>query len=303
MPIYAVKLFFTAPLHAGELGLGMEETASIIHSDTLYGAIHKAWHRLYTTEGPLPFKLTTAFPFVGKTYYLPKPRLVPPGFENDHELRETYAKAVKDTGYLALDTFGCWLKNCSVDYLKMVEENELLGKHIKVEGRPRVTVDRLDCSSALYHVSAVHFRQGKAGLYFLVDCSEDCFVKLQSVVRLLEEEGLGGERSSGYGRFAAEFIKDFTLPECSAGKRFVSLSLYHPASQEEFRGALASYQLLIRGGWTESNKGNRTIKRIIMFSEGSVFNKQVEGMVQDVSPSGYAHPVWRFGRAFLVKAR
>jgi len=302
MPTCAAKLFFTSPLHVGELGLGMEEAGTIIHSDTLYSAIHQTWLKVYEANGPLPIKISSAYPFVDDIYFLPKPGLEPPGFE-DTELRETYAKPVKSTAYLSHKIFERWIKREAVDYGEMEKETKLLEESVRKEIRPRVKLDRINSASALYHIGEVSFAKGRAGLYFVIQCSEDVYKKLQGVMKILADEGLGGERSSGCGRFEVQFLEDFILPQADNGKRFVTISLYYPASQEEFKGAMESYQLCRRGGWTAGRGKNYPHRRVIMFSEGSVFNKEVEGAVVDVAPPEIRHPVYRYGKAFLLKAR
>lgn len=302
MPVYGIKLFFTSPLHMGELGLGMEDAEIIIHSDTLYSAIHNTWLRVYDAGGPLPLKISSAYPFVDDKFYLPKPGLEPPGFD-DLETRESYAKTVKGTAFLSFDVFKRWIERQKVDYETVVKENNFLECKIEKIVRPRVKLDRVDMSSALYHIGEVIFEKGHAGLYFAVQCSEETYKKLKVIMRILADEGIGGERSSGYGRFKVEFIEDFELPEVEGGRRFVGISLYYPASKEEFKGAMESYMVVRRGGWTAAGGNNYPIKRIVMFSEGSVFKKMVEGAVADVAPTAAGHPVYRFGKAFLLRAR
>jgi CRISPR-associated protein Csm4 len=302
MKTYAIKMYFNTPLHIGEQGLGMEEADTIIHSDTLYSAIHHTWLKFELVNSPLPITISSAYPFVDHTYYLPKPGLEPPGFDNT-EIRESYAKSVKSTAFLSHNTFKKWISREAVDYTGMEAESQLLAKHISNTVRPRVKIDRINSQTALYFVGEVTFTRGRAGLYFIVRCMEDVYKKLQVVMRVLADEGLGGERSSGYGRFDVQFMENFMIPEVNNGSKYVSISLYYPASEKEFKGAMESYQLYRRGGWTTGEDVNYPHKRVTMFSEGSVFNKKVTGTVIDVSPAGVKHPVYRYGKAFLVQTR
>lgn len=302
MPCYAIKLYFQSPLHMGQRGLGMEDTAVMIHSDTLYSVLHRTWLRLYPAAGPLPLRLTSAYPFVGDVFYLPKPGLEAPGF-SDTTVRETYAKDVKDTPFISSDIFSQWIRGDQVDYGKMLKDNQLLGNNLQKEVRPRVKIDRINRATSLYRVGEVNFRRNVAGLYFVLHCSQDVYERMKTVISLLEEEGIGGERSSGYGRFKAEYLKNHRLPEVSTGKRWVGLSLYYPSSQEELFGAMVSYQVYERCGWTRTKVGSYLQKSILMFSEGSVYKKEVSGAVADVAPTAVEHPVYRFGKAFLVKVR
>ena len=42
-----IKLNFTSPLHIGEIGIGLEESSLILHSDTIFNAICNALAKLY----------------------------------------------------------------------------------------------------------------------------------------------------------------------------------------------------------------------------------------------------------------
>ncbi|HAA33710.1 MAG TPA: hypothetical protein DCD97_00190, partial [Firmicutes bacterium] len=113
--MYAVKLKIHSPLHIGKEGLGMEESFVSIHSDTLYSAIYSAWQELFPFEGELPFKISSAYPYIENTFFFPKPSLPAPGFE-DAEKRDTYAKDVKKTPFVDMDTFQSWINARIIDF-------------------------------------------------------------------------------------------------------------------------------------------------------------------------------------------
>jgi len=89
--IERVKLIPRGAFHLGERGIGLEETAEIIHSDTLFSAFCHAFLLLYGEgeltlllqrfrEGDPPFLITSAFPYLEfkdlyDLFFFPCPRL------------------------------------------------------------------------------------------------------------------------------------------------------------------------------------------------------------------------------------
>lgn len=299
-----VKMYFTSPVHIGKQGIGMEGSDLTIHSDTLYSVIFQTLLRMYGTidKGELSIRLTSAFPFVGSLYYLPKPGIRPPGIENA-ELPTEYAKEIKSASYVTVDLFRKWIGGEALDFEALRDSQQELKRHIKVSVRPRVTVDRVCSDTALYFEGSTFYRRGQAGLYFLVQCGEKEWEMIRRAFVFLQEEGIGGERSLGYGKFKVEFLEDFELPSIDDGEKYVTLSLYHPQSGDEIKDAALSYQLVQRCGWSIIEGRHVLQKKVLMFAEGSVFSREVEGDIVDVSPLQGAHPVYKYGRAFLVKAR
>jgi len=302
MPFYGIKMYFISPVHIGKHGIGMEGSDIVIHSDTLYSIIFQMRVKMYGIAEQLPIKLTSAFPFVRDIYNLPKPCLKPPGFDKE-EIRAEYAKTVKSTSFVSLDIFDKWIKGEEIDYKTLMKIGSLLSDNIKVDVRPRIAVDRLSSNTALYFGGGTIFKKGEAGLYFLIECGKDEYRMLKEIFTLLQEEGIGGEKSSGYGRFETEFVENFKLPTVDDGNKYITLSLYCPINKEEISGIALSYQLVKRTGWSICEGKHVLQKRLLMFAEGSVFGRQVVGKIANVSPDREGHPIYKYGKAFLVKAR
>jgi len=72
-----------APLHLGERGIGIEESANLVHSDTLFSALVSAWRALglgieQWIAPPNALRLTSALPFIEnekkeRVLFFPKP--------------------------------------------------------------------------------------------------------------------------------------------------------------------------------------------------------------------------------------
>lgn len=188
---------------------------------------------------------------------------------------------------------------------------------------PRVTVGRISSASNLFHAGRVVFAQD-CGLWFgvqwrkpdqPVDTNDTARTAFDKAFQILQEDGLGGERSSGYGAFTARQDGEIQLgADPQPGKLAYLLNRYHPA-EDELPGVLdaergVSYRLESVSGWlrTPSGKAQRR-KKAFFIAEGSLVNQpaqQPAGMMIDVQPtyqaglSGVDHPVWRNGFALAL---
>ncbi|MGQ9890051.1 MAG: type III-A CRISPR-associated RAMP protein Csm4 [Aggregatilineales bacterium] len=186
---------------------------------------------------------------------------------------------------------------------------------------PRVTVDRVTNASTIFHAGRVSFARG-CGLWFGVRwLRPDQPVKagasawreaFMAGLFMLADDGIGGERSAGYGAFSMQAGAPFSLPLPTAGQRACLLSRYHPRA-DELPGAIAgedcAYGIVSVGGWMRApGVPAQRRKRIAMLVEGSLVRLPsiVAGDVADVKPEYEAtegeapHGVYRYGIAFGV---
>lgn len=325
-PARVFHLIPGSPLHLGEHGIGLEETAEFAHSDTLFGALCFGWAEAHGLDalgellgqflaGTPPFIISSAFPRLGEVRLLPRPLLPLP-------VGEGAAESLKDIRWVSEGVFRRWLAGEDLTgevgpetvrgQVWVLAEEAVRLPRVRAEAwwtvalRPRVTLDRVTSASNLYYVGAVHFAP-ECGLFCAVMAGDDAaWVRVQAALEALGELGLGGERSLGFGRFA---VKDAGPWEVPAGKgRFVTLSLYHPTAAELGAGVLgedAAYRLVVRSGWVASaDWPARRRKWVRMLTEGSVLvgdGARVYGDLADVTPDDRppdAHPVYRYGYAF-----
>ena len=188
-----------------------------------------------------------------------------------------------------------------------VKEN----KGIKIFGKkevPRVVIDRKTSASNIYHFGEISFADN-AGFYFLMDSRmKEYEKKAEAAIRVLGDEGIGGDRTYGKGLFKVDF-KEIEM-NTEPGKHFVTLSLYYPMKEEisMLRDGNGYYELINRGGWIYSLEAKNLRRRTVrMFSEGSVFKFSNEtksglyGVLANVKPEKFAeHEVYRYGYAFAV---
>jgi len=294
-----------------------------------------------------PFRLSSAFPRLTiegngqqeDIFYLPKPlmppRLPKPGGsgENQREKNKEYLdKALKRTGgYLNLEFFNEWITHPflpSVQAYKSLELASLLFHLVYNKTLlARVSLDRRSSQSTLFFCQLAkfgtrHFVQGRkeakatGGLFCLLRTIDETVAnRLSSCFTILGEQGIGGERSVGCGRFKADWksgdnlVAQTELP----GKGYMTLSLYHPSLSERdliknrLSGSplpLIGYELIRTGGWIDSPFITRPQRKAgrFMFREGSVFSFEPKGEIVDVTPTPNpgVHPVYRNGIAFSV---
>jgi CRISPR-associated protein Csm4 len=186
---------------------------------------------------------------------------------------------------------------------------------------PRVTIDRVTSASTIYRAGRVVFTQG-CGLWFGISWQDpdavipesggtayrDAFIQ---ALALLQHDGLGGERSSGYGGFEYSGGSLLTIGENPAPRKLCYLlSRYHPRPAE-LPDALdadlgTAYNLVRVAGWLQSPSAPaRRRQSLVMLSEGSLVSLPLypAGDVVEVTPrapSGaepFPHPVYRSGLA------
>lgn len=132
---------------------------------------------------------------------------------------------------------------------------------------------------------------------------------------LLGELGLGGERSSGLGKFKLTWEDaddEWNRLLLFEGNGCLCVSLFHPEDLDIIADTVngASYALLERRGWFLSPFSRKQYKRktVTMFAEGSVFAKKIAGHLVPVAPEiwikeGNPHPIYRYGYAFTIPVK
>ena len=319
-------LNFRSPLHLGRRGVGLEETEISIPADTLFSAICQTWRTFYGEthltsfldqyERGEPFLLTSAFPFAEDIRCFPKP-LIDPKVNADDD-----RKKLKKVRYLSEKRFRQIVNGEMVtsDHDDLIKESDLINNgqlwiHSedkcprtvwKTKKRPRVTLDRQSSTSEIWHLGGVKFNKS-CGLWFDAKFeTEETQRQIETILRVLGDTGVGGERSAGYGLFDLHSKPAESQSE-SESNRFVTLSPVCPRDATELAQLLdgdVGYTLEERSGWIGSTEGNGLRRQQIwMFGEGSVLagdGAQI-GRLIDLKPSACPHPVWRYGYGWPIR--
>ncbi len=331
---------YTGPAQTGQLGL--QKTAVYIPADTLFSALCQTWATFYGSDelktflkrykensANLPFRLTSAFPFAGDVRFFPKPLV-----HLDIDKTKNFKK-VKKVQFVSHNVFKAildgetpeledhlinggkmWVDTCEKKKLKNLlnpseKDDEEKGDLTvwKAESRPRVTLDRGTYESQIWHVETLTFSKG-CGLWFAAQFdTEKTKKQICTLLSVLGDAGIGGERNAGYGLF--EFKKkEVELDTADGSSRFVTLAPICPKDKAELETLIseedASYSLNPRSGWGNSTGTPFARKQVMMFDEGSVLTKtdgQVGRLVDDLEPDSddaCTHPVYRYGYAWQV---
>ena len=327
-----VKLRFRSPLHLGPdvPGIGIEDSLSIAHSDTVFSCLINAYAELHSGdpkavdkllapfhEGKPPFCISSAFPFQKREndvrYYLPKPLVDPIVFydpRSGQDARKSYSKLIRNLPFVHIERFkGYWLgegTHTNITGRDLEVANQEIRSLFVSTIRPQHIRDRLTDATTIYHTGLVYF-SSNSGLYFLIEINDTSILswdELRAALDLAGTNGLGGRRSHGNGAFDVTDDMVETLDQAwqdlfnQQQNGFVNLSLYLPETSDCLDPV--AYQLVPRRGWCYSSVAPTQIKRkaVTMFGEGSVFRNEPKGTLADVTPPNnafIAHSLYRYG--------
>ena len=325
--------------------LGLENTETYVPADTLFSAICQTWATFYGTESltdflskynedgtVLPFTLTSAFPFAQDVYHFPKPLT----FRGSEDTSEKGKKEIKRVQFVSDNIFRSIIAGNTSDFAdapfingekvwisceEEARQKAAVSKRLNVaeeklkdddliiwkpDTRARVTIGSQNAGSQIWHVETVQFNTD-CGLWFAAEFdSDETREKIETLLRVLGDNGIGGERNAGYGMFKFSNENTIDLPTAEAGNPFVTLSPICPKSHEQLSVLLngdVAYAINPLTGWVSTTGSASRRKQVNMFTEGSVLNAGEEqriGSLVDLSPNGYAHPVYRYGYAWQV---
>lgn len=306
---------------------GLETVNKYFPSSSLFSAIVNNYVKLYGDEGLnelLNIKLSALFPGVGDVLFIVRPSIQ---LKFDESVFLKDPKLSKKIEFVSLSV----LKENNlgrIDYREGLLVNGFLFSKddaeklkdsfpqglLEVDVEDRVSLSRLNDSSAAggsfapFMVSFVYVLDSNLFYYFVYDdsmLSQNVKDKLSSSIRLILDEGLGGERGVGAGIFKdmvvfdnADYFDDYvksTEGIIADEKYYVSISSVIPANEDEFKKAIF-YKITKQAGYVyQDGKLNLRRKEIFELSEGSVFEQPIEGTVVNVSPQNDFN-VYRFGR-------
>jgi len=273
-----------------------------------------------------PFRISSTFIYRevrnNTIYYLPRPLKFPLNYPpNDLEPNDLdFFKTYKKLSYLPLQVWERWYQGegFTEEDTNELKRYTLTGKPngelvktgifdykkaCKNQQLPKVAIDRNTRATNLYHTGFVQFEwdTNPAGLYFILEIApegEKLADRLQAALHLLGEEGIGGERSAGAGKFLAKWLdlpKEWQkIIDFKGGKYQTIISLFWDYPIKKGYLENASYEIQERGGWIAESQIRRQMVR--MFGEGSVFPTTTLGKLIDVTPQNFhKHRIYRSG--------
>lgn len=330
-----IKLKDMTPLH---LGLGRDSydvSASVLQSDMLTAALAsvRAMHgKGDSTEKFInSFVLSSAFPYDGNEYFLPrmKGRL---SIKVRGQEEKDYRKKLKKLNYIS---FNEWQHLANGETIE-VEDNQLHGAFLLSEPKPEysspmthVTTERVAISRTgekdavpfafdwtfFRHEGTLMSANGKSvnikesGLYCLLQAEDSVADEVIKAFRELGELGIGSDKNVGGGHFNIE--TDYVDISTINSEKKILLSTYIPTKEELGNINLeeSNYQIIHRGGFmagsSEEELRHLRKKTVYMFDTGSVLTskEQLKGRVVNVAPQWNTenmHPVFRSGKPLAL---
>jgi len=336
-----IRLKFTSPLHLHGHSLDYSESHHRIHSDTLYAAIMQMWHLLGNQRtldaintGHLDWAISSLFPYVNgetgdKIYFLPRLRKMfdPDGVNRQFKHNKKLLKKIEwlDLGYFAEHVSkigGASPMAGHIRHGKFLSKSDF-GEFLTASIDPHARIPREETNGAKttpYFTERLRFAEN-SGMYFLFSGDEKAFSDVQKALNLLQDEGIGSDRTLGNGRFLFEIateeeIKPFQALFEESSEYSTNLSLFLPESKDQLASMMRetaddqpsriAYELKKRGGWITTEPFLTLQKQaVFMFSEGSIFKNSlgIAGNAVSVSPKMNLEnvpKVTRIGKSLFV---
>lgn len=311
---YLYKLKFPYGVHFGadKTGIGLEKIAQNCHCDTLYSAL---CHEILKLEGEKKLEefvmatkngeylFSDLLPYIENDLLIPKPVLYKERSEEKSTEKSGLKKKMKKLQFISITKVKEFFDG-TVETENFASDMTIDKNSVARDGNPE--------NNGLYSISITKFEDG-CGLYFVSQIPEDKKEWFDKIMKSLSLSGLGGKRTSGYGRF--EIIDDYditggiedsekTLAQMmnSKSEYYLSLSAFIPQNDEIEKLNQGFYTLIKRNGFVASTTySDKLLKKtpMTMINAGSCFKTKFKGDVADVSNEGN-HPVYRYGKPIMI---
>ncbi len=313
---YIVRFEFETPVHIGTaMGSGgVEKTDMFIHSDTFFSALFIEILQFFGEKTANVFlekcncgdvKLSSLLPYNENGYFFPKPVLHLEREVQEVQKDSTLKKKHKNLNFIESKDMQKYIKHLmgKQDNIDDIFHKDFFGK-TNVLNKVRVNYEK---ENELYTLSTFTFDEN-CGLYAIIECEQDFYFDVLEIgLNMLQYSGLGGERSSGYGKFKKAEAKDTSLLDMLDNKaeKYMLLALLLPTEEEilNIKEDVSGYKLIQRKGFIASDDFSHIPikkKSIVAFAEGSCFNYYPKGQIVNVAPSGGNHNVYRYGKPICV---
>ncbi|EDP73385.1 type III-A CRISPR-associated RAMP protein Csm4 [Hydrogenivirga sp. 128-5-R1-1] len=287
-------------------------------SYTLFGAISWGYFLLYGEEklkkllnelknGNTPFLISSILPKKENNYYFPKPNLKA---KRDKKADIDYKK-LKKLQFVPFQIFKEVLDGNIENELelhKLMKSSQSDISLVEKDAIPHASIDRLygttEGSGGLFFEEVVALNEG----YILVAVKDETIKEeLKAVFKLLQDTGLGGNRSVGYGRIV--FGKFEKFPEIenyfkNKTDRFITLAPVIP-EKETYDLSNSYYDYFTFRGAVDNNYNFKDVDiwkdKVIYLKEGSTLKVKQEKTVYGQfykSKTINGKEIYQYGLAF-----
>lgn len=298
------KLSFYTGIHIGEGRLS--KSGYVFCADIFFSALCQEALKLYGESGIVKLLnwtrkekllLSDGMPYIGNTFYLPKPMVRIEKENQDASVR----KQAKKLSFVSLQHYDEFLQG-NLDFEVELKEFSRLGK---LEVRTRL--NKRD-DTGPYQVGVFHYGRN-AGIYVIIAYEEEEVLDyIEDLLYSLGCAGIGGKISSGLGKFEPMFEEmpeslEQRLSDYQAYPNKITLSVSLP-KENELEESLhqANYGIVLRSGFIASStyaENFQKKKDLYCIKAGSLFFNTYKGDVYDVSAGG-THPVYRYAKPMFM---
>ena len=332
MKYYLFTLKFMTPVHFGDTSNGgnLEKVTMTCSADTFFSALCSEaalTSNVYAEEIAQKFiegkiSISSLFPYYQAEdeeleLYLPKPfyrmNAEVAGIKSFNEMKmaATKMKRVKKTAYVRASQLKGLLNamgsNTEFDYDLPIFATKINSERVNKRMEEPLP----------YFVGSYIFSKG-AGLYFVLGLdNEDDLEQIKELIIQLGYSGIGGKRSSGYGKFELADDEIEMDAECGIFDDDIALASMLVETEADLQMNIAPvvpnsgdveeikngfYKLLRRSGFVASKNMEDNAKResIYMLAEGSCFKKRLDGNMVAFDVQGVNHKVYRNGLGMFV---
>lgn len=331
MRYYLLKLKFTTPVHFGtaQSGGGLEKINPSCTAATFFSAL--------CNEAAAQGQLTLLADLVDKVeqgdllfsdlflyldtvddscLYLPRPVLQTAQNSNIRDLQRVRKdaaaeKAKRRINYIRAGKLEAYWKNLQ----KGLVDPEDLPMFGTVD-----LIQNVNCrpeEPLPYSVGVYRFADG-AGLYFIVGMQgERDMEALLPLIESLGYSGIGGRRSTGYGKFEPaedpilidrnDWVYEddaalYRLLHPTRSSRWMNISATLPQREEIAVVSGGAYKLCMDSGFVFAPEIREVRKRdsLYMLAAGSCLPEKIEGRVAALVYDDYQHPIYRYGKGLFV---
>lgn len=337
MSYYIYKLKFNTPVRFGidKASSDLSTTAFTANADTIFSAICNEWVRIHgeksleafvKTAESSKFLISDLLPYKNKLddngnkedchIYMPKPAIiVDRKVDREYEMGDSVSKKkMKKMTHINIGKINEYLK-----YLKSggeidfgVDPSEIFAEDQAVRVSKTYEKEPLP-----YQVASIIFKKN-AGLCLIVKMDGHIKEQFDIVIDSLGTTGIGGKRSSGYGKFQlngdqmeisakssiCDSVRYLANMLEKPGKINIALSCILPSLDDikSIDTEESYYQLMIRKGFVHSRNysdTNKKKKQLVMLKSGACLPETIEGIIADVSDRGN-HSVYRYGKGMFL---
>ncbi|NBV98377.1 MAG: type III-A CRISPR-associated RAMP protein Csm4 [Proteobacteria bacterium] len=312
MKTFKVSIEFKTLPRFGKAGLDDQDVRDHLGADQFFSAISLAWIEVYGLddylnsvlnpflEGRFPWLHSSFFPELKERFYIPAPLLNRAGSKStlDKKERQPWIK------YEALNKMLSGQDLIKEDYESAIQDYSYQAVNLNDPSDPKPYITSvLGPNIAMLDNNTKNASLPLVLSGFLDLADDKLLEKIKAVCDFLKDEGIGANRSSGYGQIKEVRIEEYeNLVKTENPNLWITLSDYLPKAEELSlikNSRRSAYKLISKSGWVYNSAAHasdkRKLKTYMMAASSSFDFKPVGSIINVGNPE---HPSYRYGLAY-----